>query len=80
MGQAREVRMKPLAYLRDRPVPVLALAMAYSRVVGRRRSSTYVGAIGISKFRQPKAVKRRVSTSIVDSLQPKLWMENEETK
>ena len=29
--------MKPVAYLRSQPLPVLALAMAYSRAIDRRK-------------------------------------------
>ena len=37
MTDPRAAGMRPLAYLRDRPVPVLALAMAFSRVMARYR-------------------------------------------
>lgn len=45
-------RLREVAYLRDRPLPVLALAMAYARVLGRGKAP--------EQYRRPKRAPRQL--------------------
>jgi hypothetical protein len=53
--------MKPVAYLRDRDLRVLSLAMAYARVLGRGKAP--------EQYRRPKRAPRQMPL-LFDDVRP----------